>query len=112
MPLLRRCDHLLQAQHCANVLRAAGIACELRNTHSAAAFGELPFDQCMPQLWVINRLDAGRALDILDDLQRPFEGKAWRCGCGEVIEPQFGACWQCGSSAPDRPDTSGQPAGQ
>jgi hypothetical protein len=112
MPLLRRCDHLLQAQHFANVLRAAGIACELRNIHSASAFGELPLDQCMPQLWVSNRLETQRARDILDSLKRPFEGNPWRCRCNELIEPQFGTCWQCGAAAPDTPGGSGQPTGQ
>jgi hypothetical protein len=112
MRLLRRCDHLLQAQHYANVLRAAGIACELRNAHAAGAFGELPFDQCMPQLWVVNRLDEGRARDLLESLQQPFAGKTWACECGERIEPQFAACWQCGAQAPEPQVRSGQPASE
>lgn len=110
MHLLRRCEHLVQAQHFANVLRAAGIACELRNTQTAAAFGELPFDQCMPQLWVVNRLDEERARRVLESLQRPFDGSAWICHCGEVIEPQFAACWKCGAQGPEPPPGSGQPA--
>ena len=24
-------------------------------------------------------------------------GARWRCPCGEEIEPQFSACWSCGS---------------
>lgn len=112
MRLLRPCDNLVQAQHYANVLRAAGIECTLRNTHSAAAFGELPFDQCMPQLWVNNQLDERRAIDLLDSLQRPFDGTAWRCNCNELIEPQFAACWQCGAAKPEPPPGSTQPSGQ
>lgn len=111
MGLLRRCDHLMQAQHYANVLRAAGIACELRNIHSAAAFGELPFDQCMPQLWVVNRLDEDRARELLENLQQPVVGTLWRCFCDELIEPQFAACWKCGAQKPELPG-SGQPTGQ
>jgi hypothetical protein len=36
---------------------------------------------------------------LLEELSSPSRGEPWRClGCGEELEPQFGACWQCGHS--------------
>jgi hypothetical protein len=45
-------------------------------------------------------------------LQQPFAGKTWACECGERIEPQFAACWQCGAQAPEPQVRSGQPASE
>jgi hypothetical protein len=100
MPLLMRCDHLLQAEHYANVLRAAGIRCAVRNTALAGAIGDIPFLECAPQLWIDSPLDESRARELLGSLRQPVTGPAWQCACGESIEPQFGACWRCGASRP------------
>ncbi|MCU0950885.1 MAG: DUF2007 domain-containing protein [Burkholderiaceae bacterium] len=100
MKLLQRCDHRLQAEHYANVLRAAGIACQVRNTTLSGAIGEIPFLECAPQLWVDSALDEARAAQIIGSLQRPVDGPSWHCACGETIEPQFGQCWHCGATPP------------
>lgn len=98
MRLLQRCDNRLQAEHFANVLRAANIRCEVRNITLAGALGEIPFMECAPQLWIDSALDEARARDLLASAQEGIEGPAWRCRCGESIEPQFGACWRCGNA--------------
>lgn len=100
MILLRRCDHALQAAHYANLLRAAGIRCEVRNTTLSGAMGDIPFLECAPQLWIENRLDQPRADEIIRAAQAPVDGPRWQCGCGETLEPQFGACWNCGAARP------------
>jgi hypothetical protein len=101
MKLLMRCDHALQAAHLANALRAAGIRCEVRNTTLAGAIGDIPWLECAPQLWLVDDLDEYRARELLSDLTRPATGPAWICpACGEQLEPQFGACWQCGKPRP------------
>jgi hypothetical protein len=100
MILLRRCDHALQAAHFANLLRAAGIRCEVRNTALSGAIGDIPFLECAPQLWVDHALDATRAAEILANAQRAADGPHWRCACGEWLEPQFGSCWSCGAARP------------
>jgi hypothetical protein len=101
MKLVARADHLLLATIWAESLRAAGIRCELRNTTLSGAMGEIPFLECAPQLWIERDRDEARALDILRELRRPTGGPGWRCsGCGEALEPQFGACWRCGASRP------------
>ncbi len=99
MKLLLRCDHALQAAHLANALSAAGIRCEVRNTTLAGAIGDIPWLECAPQIWIADSLDEARARRLIDELSRPVEGPSWSCGgCGESIEPQFGACWRCGAS--------------
>jgi hypothetical protein len=98
MKLLTRCDHPLQAAHLANALRAAGIACEVRNTTLAGAVGDIPWLECAPQIWLEREADEARAQALLEELRRPVSGPAWTCAtCGETLEPQFAACWRCGS---------------
>jgi len=97
--LLQRCDHFLQAAHYANALQAAGIRCEVRNTALAGAIGDIPWLECAPQLWIHDPLEETRARQLLIELAAPPHAPAWRCsGCGETIEPQFGACWRCGAA--------------
>ena len=101
MKLLRRCDQTLQAAHIANVLRAAGIRCTARNVTLAAGIGEIPFLECAPQVWIDNDLDEAQAHALLAEIEASDalqHASTWSCRCGETIEPQFGACWQCGAS--------------
>lgn len=102
MKLVRHCEQNLQAAHLANVLRAAGIACSVRNATLAAGIGDIPFLECSPQLWIDNDLDEAHARALLAEIETGDSevprAAPWHCRCGEVIEPQFGACWQCGTS--------------
>lgn len=98
MKLLRRCDHMLQAAHFANALRAAGIPCDVRNTTLSGAIGDIPWLECAPQVWIHDPLDEARALAVLEELTLPNDAPAWQCAqCREMIEPQFAACWNCGA---------------
>jgi len=98
MKLLRRCDHMLQAAHFANALRAAGIGCEVRNTTLAGAIGDIPWLESAPQVWIHDTLDEARAQQLLLDLAIRIDAPAWHClACNETIEPQFAACWNCGA---------------
>jgi rubrerythrin len=101
MKLLMRCEHAIAAAHLAGALRAAGIDCEVRNTTLAGAIGEIPFLECAPQLWLRNALDEPRARELIAQLRRPVDGDSWTCAvCGELLEPQFSQCWNCGASRP------------
>ncbi|HUN93203.1 MAG TPA: DUF2007 domain-containing protein [Burkholderiaceae bacterium] len=103
MKLLMRCDHLLHAQHVANVLRAAGIACELRNTALGGAIGDIPWLECAPQLWLRHAGDEPLARQLLDELKRAPDAAHWSCPrCAEWLEPQFATCWNCGAQRPTR----------
>jgi rubrerythrin len=99
MKLLLRCEHALAAAHVAAALRAAGIDCEVRNTALSGALGEIPFLECAPQIWIRNSLDEARARELIAQLRQPVEGEPWTCRhCGEVLEPQFSQCWNCGAA--------------
>ncbi len=101
MKLLRRCDHMLQAAHFANALRAGGIACEVRNTTLSGAIGDIPWLECAPQVWIHDPRDEARAQALLQELLQPPDAPAWLCDrCSETIEPQFGECWNCGAVRP------------
>ena len=98
MKLLLRCDHAIAAAHYAGALCAAGIDCEVRNTVLSGALGEIPFLECAPQIWIRNPLDEARARELIERLRTPVAGEPWTCSrCGEVLEPQFAQCWNCGT---------------
>jgi hypothetical protein len=99
MKRILRCEHPLQAAHYANVLQAAGFPCEVRRAALYGAVGDIPWQDCAPEIWLRNDLDEAMARRLLEELSAPNAGEPWHCTvCGEQLEPQFGACWQCGQS--------------
>ena len=86
--------------HARNLLRAAGIDCEIRNENIGTLMGEVPFTAIWPELWVLNDADADEAERIIarEILEAGTGGGAeWKCRrCGTMNEAQFGVCWKCG----------------
>ena len=83
-----------------SVLESAGIRCLLRNQYLTGALGELPVNECWPQVWVLDESDAPRAERLIAEaLPRDgAQGEDWCCpACGEQLEAQFRQCWQCGA---------------
>lgn len=83
-----------------SVLEVAGIRCLLRHQYLAGALGDLPPQDCWPQIWVLDEEDASRAEWLLARAQSTAEAgmPAWICpGCGETLEGQFEQCWACGA---------------
>ena len=83
-----------------SVLESAGIRCLLRNQYLTGAMGELPVNECWPQVWVMDAADAPRASRLVREVvaQDDQHGAPWTCpGCGEALEGQFRQCWQCGA---------------
>lgn len=91
-------DTVVLINHYKNLLTAEGIAAEIRNEHLNSIYGEMPFTEVWPELWVVNDIDYDRAKQLIDDSigdESPQE--SWRCkSCGEDNEGQFAACWKCG----------------
>ncbi len=83
-----------------NVLEQSGIACVIKNDQLSGGLGEIPFLECLPELWVLEDRDLARATTLLKNLEEPSARTAkWRCtGCGELNEGQFAACWHCGTA--------------
>ncbi len=87
-------------QHWVNLLTVAGIPCELHNRYLNGALGEIPADQCAPELWLVDERDEALARKIIAAAISgpPAGGTPWRCTrCGETLEAQFTECWQCGA---------------
>jgi hypothetical protein len=83
----------------ASVLETAGIRCLLRNAYLGGAAGELPVNECWPEIWVLDDADAPRAERLLREAAAPPAAAGpWRCpACGETLEASFGQCWHCGT---------------
>jgi Putative prokaryotic signal transducing protein len=98
-------ESITEAQHLKNVLEQAGVACVLKNVELSGGLGEIPFLECLPELWIIDEREAARARTLIAEASAEHPGHAWRCAhCGEVNEAQFAACWQCGTV--DGPEAS------
>jgi hypothetical protein len=88
------------------LLEREGIACLIRNEHLFAALGEIPFLECLPELWLVDDEVWPRARLLLDSwLKNEEGGLSWTCpSCGETLEGHFGACWNCGTQRSESPD--------
>lgn len=98
MPALFASLKRLEVYHLRNLLEAEGIPCFVRNELLSQLAGEVPFTECQLELWLQRPDDLSRAEAVLRAFLRgPPRGLPWRCSCGEALEAQFTACWQCGS---------------
>ena len=84
----------------ADQLTHAGIPTSVQRQYASSIAGEVPPDQTLPELWVLDadRLEAARSL--LHELRHPVH-RRWACpGCREIIDGPFEQCWNCGASMP------------
>jgi hypothetical protein len=91
-------ESLAEIGHYRNVLEQNGIRCMIKNEQLSGALGEVPFLECLPELWVINERDLERAENLIADLSREtVGGEIWHCSrCDQDNEAQFAVCWNCG----------------
>jgi hypothetical protein len=94
-------DTLAEVGHFKNLLEQTGIACFIKNEQLSGALGEVPFLECLPELWVVDDDDCALAEQRVREFRTVADsGEPWRCAhCHEDNEAQFAACWNCG-----RPD--------
>ncbi len=95
-------DNTVEAGLVNSVLEANGIACLVKNQNLGGALGEIPPLECWPEIWVTDDADYYRALRLVEEIrnQEHSTNDNWLCSCGETIEAQFNACWQCGREHP------------
>ncbi len=89
----------LMVGHLEQVLEERGVHCTVRNRLLAGGIGELPPNEVWPELWVLRDDDEPLATRIISETLAPQAepGPDWTCRrCGERIEGQFSACWNCG----------------
>lgn len=96
-------DNPLIIGHLKQVLEANHIECVTRNEYLLGAAGELPPNECWPELWVIDDALQPKARALVESVlamdDRPRAD--WRCPtCHEALEGQFTACWACGAERP------------
>ena len=100
MRRLAQAPNLAIATLWADVLREDGISATVQREFLAGVVGELPPDQCLPEVWVADDDQFNRAERLLSALrERPQ--RRWHCAaCGELVEGGFEACWRCGALMP------------
>ena len=82
-----------------SLLENAGIECTVRNQYLGGGVGELPVNECWPEIWVLDDADEAAAAEIIERAleKRATAASAWTCPeCGEHLEGQFAQCWKCG----------------
>ena len=83
------------------MLEQSSIPCMIRNENLCVAMGDIPWNECSPELWVLNETDYPKAEEIvsawLNASNKP--DRPWVCpNCHESIEGQFTSCWKCGQN--------------
>lgn len=83
----------------ADMLTQAGVAASVQRYFLSGIAGDLPPDQCLPEVWVTHDDQEARAKTMLHDLQNPPQ-RRWVCSCGESVEGGFEQCWSCSADMP------------
>ena len=85
----------------ADQLSSAGIEASVQRAWAGSIAGEIPVDQALPEVWVMDEARHAEALELLHEL-RNAPWRRWACrGCGEIVEGPFEQCWNCGAARAD-----------
>ena len=102
MKKVYECDDTVLAGHLLSVLENNAIACHLRNLSLNGGIGELPLNECWPEVWVNDAGDEYMARQLIHAaLSEVKAGSDWLCECGEQVLGEFGTCWACGIDRTD-----------
>lgn len=99
MPRIAQAPNLFIAALWVDLLRAEGLEASVQRQYLGSAAGELPPDQCRPEVWVADPAQEARAQALLDEL-RHMPQQRWHCRCGETVEGGFQVCWNCAAPMP------------
>jgi hypothetical protein len=96
-------QHPTEAYLVKGLLEIEGVKAFVRGESLFAARGEAPITpDTLPTVWIVDDGDAARAAAILADFgSHPASpstaAESVACPqCGEMVEPQFATCWNCG----------------
>jgi len=97
-------ESLAHVGHLRNLLEQSGFPCLIKNEQLSGGLGEIPFLDCLPELWVIDDEQLADAQTLLREAQGSSSSmQQWRCRhCDALNDGQFAACWHC--SAADESD--------
>ncbi|WP_341909275.1 DUF2007 domain-containing protein [Polaromonas sp. YR568] len=96
---LTRAPNIAIAALWADALTQAGMAASVQRYFLGSVAGELPPDQCQPEVWLTHREHETQAKALLEALQNRPQ-RHWLCACGEQVEGGFDQCWHCGADMP------------
>ena len=100
MRRLTRAPNAAIAQLWADLLCEAGYPTTVERRFLSSVAGELPPDQCQPELWLRHAEHHAAARQLLHDLEH-LPQRRWQCAsCGELVEGGFEQCWACGAWMP------------
>src|SRR5579871_1447770 len=74
------------------ILENNGIPAIVKNYYLTSGAGDIPPNECVPELWILddNKIEEARALLTAE------KDSPWQCECGEKLGGQFAQCWKCG----------------
>ena len=82
----------------ADQLSGAGIDATVQRAWAGSIAGEIPVDQALPEVWVMDERRHAEALALLQELRNP-PWRHWACrACGELVDGPFEQCWNCGAA--------------
>ena len=96
---LARAPNIAIAAFWADALQQAGFSASVQRYFLSGLAGELPPDQCLPEVWLAHDHEESSAKELLYQLQN-MPQRRWLCVCGEIVEGGFEQCWQCGTDRP------------
>lgn len=84
----------------AEQLSAAGFDARVLRAYASGIAGEIPPDQALPEVWLLDDSRWDEASAWFARWLRPVE-RRWACAaCGEIVDGPFETCWNCGADAP------------
>ncbi|MEM6286205.1 MAG: DUF2007 domain-containing protein [Bacteroidota bacterium] len=85
-----------------NAIDQIGVPAIVRNDGTATLM-EIPTVATWAEVWVAAGDRLGEVEQIVAEVltDAPADAEAWDCDCGETVEGAFGACWSCGTPAPE-----------
>ena len=84
----------------ADMLTQAGFAANVQRAYASSIAGEVPPDQTLPEVWVVDDAQLEPARTLLAQLRHPPH-RLWVCqACHERIDGPFEQCWNCGAAMP------------
>ncbi len=84
----------------ADQLDAVGISASVQRAFASSIAGELPPDQCLPEVWVADDSQCEPARLLLAAWQH-LPQRLWACAsCHEIVDGPFESCWNCGATMP------------
>ncbi len=99
MQRLTHAPNLAIATLWVDALQLEGISASVQRQYLAGIAGDLPPDQCQPEVWIHHHSQEAQARTLLFHLQNVPQHR-WLCACGELVEGGFEQCWHCAAWMP------------